>query len=761
MKHSTRNPLEWCSLLGMPLVGWLCSIAAAIFSVWFAVQYSVARFSPAAPPDAIISHWANCNGDSPRSTAPHSACNGGWRFYCRGSTHHLQGFAATDCTPGNEDVAKHYVNHSSYQPLFHGDNWDEVCPLVTPNDDGLLHFWWCGVHATQHRDSVAKRAVVFVHYVVGLVSLGVMLVPLLSAKGSWLHVRAGQIYVVAMAVGMLTALAVQLLHGRARRKMDWFLTMIAVFTSVMIYDGVRVLRLKDRTESTLRRLCAGRATALDAFDLGLSAAGLGFAACVMAVGIHTGSGLLTYFPVLPILVHAIQLAYWCRPAGRARPMHWWYFHTLNMCGACISTFTAFIVTNDAVIFGPAGGGVAPWVLPGAILGPMILFWVVRDSRRFLDLPHSFPKLLPLQGDVDVPAADEGGDPGVRHVMLPANQRSVTLIPPASAARSLHDFTPSDLVTVVPHPPSGAVYAIGGACPHAAGPLGAGDIEELAGGPALVCPVHRFAFDLRTGACVAAPGSCLLLHQRLCGGAPVDACGGHFAAVPTYPARLAGDGRVVVTLPAAPWLMLRVVATRRAGSVLLLRLAAEGAAAPGVGTHALLRLRQPDRGGALVERPYSPLGVGPANAGALAMDFAIRIVEGGALSPLLAALGVGDTVEARLGLGREHDPATLDGPLVLAGSGTGVAPLLRVARAATAPAGAVRLLVWRAAWAEDELADLEARGCGVRRLEGRLHAPDLLGGIEPEATVLYAGSPTFCAQVGVALQKARHEKAFAL
>ena len=53
-----------------------------------------------------------------------------------------------------------------------------------------------------------------------------------------------------------------------------------------------------------------------------------------------------------------------------------------MCGSCIATFTAFIVTNDRVIFGPQGGGVTPWVLPGAILGPAIFVWLGYYAIRF-------------------------------------------------------------------------------------------------------------------------------------------------------------------------------------------------------------------------------------------------------------------------------------------------------------------------------------------------------------------------------------------
>ncbi|HVL86023.1 MAG TPA: Rieske 2Fe-2S domain-containing protein [Pseudonocardia sp.] len=44
---------------------------------------------------------------------------------------------------------------------------------------------------------------------------------------------------------------------------------------------------------------------------------------------------------------------------------------------------------------------------------------------------------------------------------------------------------------------GTHHVTDAACPHNKGPLVEGRIEE---GPTLVCPWHRFRYDLRTGAC---------------------------------------------------------------------------------------------------------------------------------------------------------------------------------------------------------------------------------------------------------------------
>lgn len=49
--------------------------------------------------------------------------------------------------------------------------------------------------------------------------------------------------------------------------------------------------------------------------------------------------------------------------------------------------------------------------------------------------------------------------------------------------------------------AGTLVAVDGACPHAAGPLGEGELVE---GCLLRCPWHGATFDLRTGAVRSGP-----------------------------------------------------------------------------------------------------------------------------------------------------------------------------------------------------------------------------------------------------------------
>ena len=57
-------------------------------------------------------------------------------------------------------------------------------------------------------------------------------------------------------------------------------------------------------------------------------------------------------------------------------------------------------------------------------------------------------------------------------------------------------------------PSGNVFATSAECPHRGGPLADG----LVGGDTVICPMHGFAFDLRTGEAVGRECGRLATHR---------------------------------------------------------------------------------------------------------------------------------------------------------------------------------------------------------------------------------------------------------
>jgi nitrite reductase (NADH) small subunit len=71
---------------------------------------------------------------------------------------------------------------------------------------------------------------------------------------------------------------------------------------------------------------------------------------------------------------------------------------------------------------------------------------------------------------------------------------------------------------------GQFYAIDDQCPHRGGPLGAGLLDK----GEVVCPLHGWSFDLKTGACLS----------------------GADRAVKTYPVRIV-DGEVQICISPDP------------------------------------------------------------------------------------------------------------------------------------------------------------------------------------------------------------------
>ena len=121
---------------------------------------------------------------------------------------------------------------------------------------------------------------------------------------------------------------------------------------------------------------------------------------------------------------------------------------------------------------------------------------------------------------------------------------------------------------------------------------------------------------------------------------------------------------------------------------------------------------------IVQRPYSAASA--ACDGSL--EFAIRLVPGGALTTLLWRLRVRDRV--RVGQPRglfrltDGDPRTH----LLVATGTGIAPLVAMARALSVQPDAPRVVVVQGATRADELAFGGVLSSLARRLPGLVYAP---------------------------------------
>ena len=128
---------------------------------------------------------------------------------------------------------------------------------------------------------------------------------------------------------------------------------------------------------------------------------------------------------------------------------------------------------------------------------------------------------------------------------------------------------------------------------------------------------------------------------------------------------------------------RLLSVRRGGLALRVRVRPERPLSFRAGQHVALRVPADRAGGAELVRVYS-FANGPDEADRDGAEFYVRVYPGGAMSTWLASARPG----AELSLGRPsgtccYQPGEPGAPLLLAGTGTGVAPLAAAARDALA------------------------------------------------------------------------------
>jgi uncharacterized membrane protein len=224
--------------------------------------------------------------------------------------------------------------------------------------------------------STLISAIIWVHIVAGFAALGLMFVPLLSAKGSRVHRRFGRAYVVCMlavaataviAAGLRVFAALDAGKPIASARFSVFLSFIALLAFTSAMHGVRVLKQKQRT---------GPQHSLT--DLAAPGALLIASVAMMAWGFSLGDGLLTYFPLVGVLVAASPLrSQLSAPRSRA---FWVQEHITGMVGSAIATVTAAVVVNSAAIGRVIGGvpSLVLWLTP-TVIGTVV---IVVMRRRY-------------------------------------------------------------------------------------------------------------------------------------------------------------------------------------------------------------------------------------------------------------------------------------------------------------------------------------------------------------------------------------------
>ncbi len=214
----------------------------------------------------------------------------------------------------------------------------------------------------------------WLHIAVGALAFAVVAIPLLARKGGKQHVRFGRVYVYAMAVLAVTG-APLALRGLAdenpvRRANALFLFFIALLAADSAWMGVGVLRAAKGAPAAR----GGPARIGPPALLLLAALGL------LVLGILGGSVLHVSFALLGATLAAGRIAFW-RRSGRTRADAI-VMHIGAMGVSCITTLTAFVITNARWFFHARAFTLALWIVP-TVLGAVAIAVSQRAWRARL------------------------------------------------------------------------------------------------------------------------------------------------------------------------------------------------------------------------------------------------------------------------------------------------------------------------------------------------------------------------------------------
>lgn len=209
------------------------------------------------------------------------------------------------------------------------------------------------------------RLVLSAHILAGTLALFVAPVAMIAVKGGRAHRRFGKMYVVAMGVVAVTALAVAPYFG------DWFLLAIAVFSAYLAFSGWRILARKRPGDA---------AAPVDWIAAGaVIVAGIALYALAILQRAQFGSFaiVLAVFGTIAIVLGARDLAGLIHPTSDNS--QWLFRHFTNMTAAYIATVTAFSSVNFHFIQ-PVW---LRWLWPTLLGSVLITYWNIayRSPKR--------------------------------------------------------------------------------------------------------------------------------------------------------------------------------------------------------------------------------------------------------------------------------------------------------------------------------------------------------------------------------------------
>ncbi|MES2616580.1 MAG: hypothetical protein V4613_01795 [Bacteroidota bacterium] len=192
------------------------------------------------------------------------------------------------------------------------------------------------------------------HIIGGSCSLLLGLYILLTKKGNAIHKRIGKIYYYSMLSAAVLALLLSYLHP------SFFLFIIGIFTAYMLITGKRYLNKKQQD-------------AISIIDWFITCIMLIFGLAFISLGSYyiikssaLGWVLIVFGGISLIFVYQDYINF----KGRSNIKNYWQTtHIQRMMGSYIASATAFLVVNNTYL-----PGLIAWLLPTALLVPLIIRW---------------------------------------------------------------------------------------------------------------------------------------------------------------------------------------------------------------------------------------------------------------------------------------------------------------------------------------------------------------------------------------------------
>ena len=195
-----------------------------------------------------------------------------------------------------------------------------------------------------------------IHILVGTIALLCAALAVSSEKGKKIHVLSGRIYFWCMVVIFSTAIPMSIINNNI------FLFLIAIFSFYLAFAGMRFARNRK-----------GIATTLDWIAVSLmilSGLGMWILAAIYFTNDNSQYIVLLVFGFLAVFLgYGDYKSYKDKTAtGKERIAK----HLTNMMGGTIAVITAVLVVNP-----PSDPEWVWWILPTALIVPVIFWWNAR------------------------------------------------------------------------------------------------------------------------------------------------------------------------------------------------------------------------------------------------------------------------------------------------------------------------------------------------------------------------------------------------